>query len=235
MPLNEPYATWFEAVVGQPAPEEQGATCADCPMCAARGFDPQVKCCTYMPSLPNFQAGRALLVGGEAGDRVRARMAQGRPTATWLHPSEAEDALYDAHRHAFGATRDVLCPYASGQGTCTIWPYRNAVCATWFCRHDDGPTGAAMWDAAVELFHFAEGGAAVWCAGDGYEAAAARGATLTWDEIRRLGGAELAVREEALRAAHAAWSVTRAAAVDHAEQAPAAILRPGEPGEGVEP
>lgn len=205
MSLPEPYASWFLAVVGAPAPVERSATCDACPMCALRGFSPGVKCCTYAPSLPNFQVGRALAAGGEAAARVQRRLREGSATATWLHPSEHEAAVYDAERARFGATRALVCPYLADDATCAVWAYRNAVCATWFCQHDAGETGAALWDAAVELFHFAEGGVAVWCADDDYVRAAARAATLDWDDIRRLGGRELREREDALRAAYASW------------------------------
>lgn len=208
MPLPEPYASWFEAVVGAPAPEERSATCGDCPMCAVRGFRPNVKCCTYIPSIPNFQVGRALGAGGEAAARVRRRLREGRATDTWLHPTEEEEEAYDAHRERFGATDAVTCPYVTDDGRCAIWAQRNAICATWFCRHDDGEAGAALWDAAADLLHFVEGGVAVWVAGDGYETAAERLASLSWPDIQRIGGAELREKEDALRAAWATVQIS---------------------------
>lgn len=205
MPLPEPYASWFEAVVGEPAPEEASATCDDCPMCALRGFRPSVKCCTYIPTMPLFQAGRALGAGGEAAEAIERRLREGRVDGAWIHPTEEEEKAYDVHRERFGATDAVICPYLTGRATCAVWAQRNAICATWFCRHDDGPLGAALWDAAQDLLHFAEGGVAVWSGGDGPEAAAQRAATLSWEDIRRMGGRELAEKEEALREAWRKW------------------------------
>lgn len=206
MPLPQPYHAWFVAVVGAEPPDNPAAPCATCPMCEEGRFRWDTRCCTYAPSLPNFRAGGALSAGGEGARRVAAQQREGRATATWLHPSAADEARYDAERHRFGETDAVRCPYVSDVGTCTIHDHRNAVCATWFCRHG-GPAGEALWDAAADLFHFAEGGAAVWASSDTYERAAERAASLTWDDLRRLGGKELAAREAALVAAYAAWKV----------------------------
>lgn len=212
MALPEPYATWFEAVVGAPPPEVAAAPCHACPRCDDAGYHPSVKCCTYAPSMTHVMVGRALRDGGEAAEVLRRRLTEGRVTATWLHPSEEEEAAYDAHRDRFGATDGVRCPYVSDEGSCRVWAYRNAICATWFCRHDGDALGAAMWDAAAELLHFAEGGLAVLVADDAgrrdeaaMRAAADRADAVCWDDLRRLGGAELREREVALVQAWAAW------------------------------
>ncbi|MEZ4318762.1 MAG: hypothetical protein R3F61_14710 [Myxococcota bacterium] len=203
--LPEPYQAWWIAVLGEPPPHEPLADCANCPMCAEGKFLPAVKCCGYVPAIPNFRAGAALLAGGEPAAYIQRRLRTGRPTDTWLLPTEADEARYDRTRMRFGETTESICAYVTERGTCGIWAYRNATCATWFCRHGHGDVGAALWDAAAELFRFAEGGVAVWAGGDGYERASVRAAQLTWDDIRKLGGADLAAREHDLRDAWDAW------------------------------
>jgi hypothetical protein len=62
------YAEWAESFLGGPIPAETDATCQDCAMCPPPGkrpatgvfFSPDVKCCSYMPTLPNFLVGRML-------------------------------------------------------------------------------------------------------------------------------------------------------------------------------
>ena len=69
-PLPPLYAGWVGALLGGAAiPPETHATCGDCAMCADPGeaprrgtayFDPTVKCCSYLPEIYNFLAGRIL-------------------------------------------------------------------------------------------------------------------------------------------------------------------------------
>lgn len=207
MSLPEPYRSWFEIVVGRPPPDEPLATCEACPLCARGQLRPTVKCCGYAPALPNFRAGGALSAGGLAAEKVRERLTHGEPTPHFLLPTDRESAVYEAEGQ-LGASEAGRCPYMSDDHRCGIWAWRNATCATWFCLHRDGEAGARMWQAAAELFRFAEGGIAVWASGDGateddYSAAAERARSLDWEDIRRLGGAELRALEAELRQAAA--------------------------------
>src|SRR4051812_9909435 len=69
--LQSLYANWIGELLGGVIPHESRATCNDCAMCAQKGedsqgvesifFDPEVKCCSYLPELPNFLVGRILL------------------------------------------------------------------------------------------------------------------------------------------------------------------------------
>jgi len=64
-----------------------------------------------------------------------------------------------------GKRVDLVCPhYVTETSTCGIWPYRNAVCSTWFCRHERGAVGYASWSAIKELLLVVERELAVWCA-----------------------------------------------------------------------
>src|SRR4029077_11253834 len=69
-PLSPLYAKWMDELVGGAIPRESRATCSACAMCAegqkdnasrSSFFDLGVKCCTYLPTLPNFLVGRILL------------------------------------------------------------------------------------------------------------------------------------------------------------------------------
>src|SRR5262245_42546607 len=59
------YARWIADLLAAPIPEETIATCDNCVMCKPDAvtplvFRPEVKCCTYLPQLPNFIVGRIL-------------------------------------------------------------------------------------------------------------------------------------------------------------------------------
>ena len=62
------YAGWVREMLSGPVPEETRATCGDCAMRPPDGqpeggagyFHPVVKCCTYVPQIPNFLAGGIL-------------------------------------------------------------------------------------------------------------------------------------------------------------------------------
>lgn len=145
----------------QPAVEELRATCHDCVMCdksdAPRGvqtdhFDPDTKCCTYHPTLPNFLAGAILsdprpeLAEGAA--RLRAKIQQRIGiTPQWLSAPRKTMVLMEASRsQAFGRSKKLLCPYFD-EGKCTIWHHRESVCSTFFCKFSGGVAGYNFWEA----------------------------------------------------------------------------------------
>src|SRR5262245_29498225 len=68
-PLPPLYARWFDELLGGDIPSESRATCNDCAMCDSEGdhqkpgstlFNPESKCCTYLPRLPNYLVGMIL-------------------------------------------------------------------------------------------------------------------------------------------------------------------------------
>lgn len=115
-------------------------------------FDAAVKCCTYMPELPNYLVGLALQDTSaemEAGcGSLRARI--GRAVAVTplglLSPRLSVPAYRSLAAEGFGLARGLKCPHFV-DGGCGIWRYRNAVCSTWFCRFEAGARGARFWAA----------------------------------------------------------------------------------------
>ena len=148
----------------QDVPAETKATCATCAMCpssaaekvesvdgVSRLFRPDTKCCTYYPKLPNY------LVGALLADE-RPQLAEGRRrmedklasrvgvTPQWVRPSARYNLLYRGSRQFFGRAASMRCPYyEEQQGGCTIWPYREAVCSTFFCKYVAGADGRKFW------------------------------------------------------------------------------------------
>jgi hypothetical protein len=65
--------------------------------------------------------------------------------------------LQASRESSFGRSESLLCPYfARESGTCGIWPYREVVCATFFCKHTLGALGHSFWTAVKRLVAHAE-------------------------------------------------------------------------------
>lgn len=160
------YQPLFPSFLQSEIPVESKATCSNCAMCegtasgvvpsvdgVSRLFRPDTKCCTYHPRLPNY------LVGGMLSD-PRPELAEGRrrleekiarrvgTNPQWLKAPARYHFLYTHSRQFFGRTASLRCPYYEPtQGACTIWPYREAVCSTYFCKYVAGADGRKMWMA----------------------------------------------------------------------------------------
>lgn len=176
------YAPWIEEVLGGAVPEERHATCSACAMCqpgAAKAatasitaFDPTTKCCTYVPTLPNFLVGMALndddptTAAGRAS--VERRIAAGiGVTPLGLQPDPHYTLIYKhVGSDLFGRTLGLRCPHylpVEG-GECGIWKHRNAVCATWFCKFERGRVSKRFWDALLYLLTAVERQLSIWAA-----------------------------------------------------------------------
>jgi len=153
--LPDFYREVFPPQFDAPIPTERFATCDDCAMACnpppgQEAYHPNRKCCTFHPVLPNYLIG-ALLADQrpeweEGRHRIRA-MIQRRIGITpfGLFPSRKHDHLVKAGV-GFGQSRALLCPfYREAGGQCTIWPFREAVCATYFCKTVTGAAGKDFW------------------------------------------------------------------------------------------
>ena len=155
--LPEPHARWLEGILGAPSPAETTATCAACAMAApdpfgARRFPADLKCCTFLPALPNFQVG-ALLADPDPAlafgqEEVRKRIRGGHAiTPMGVFKPRVYHNLYRSG--GFGQSETLRCPYFR-DGGCGIWSHRESVCSTWFCKHDRGRAGGAFWHNALK-------------------------------------------------------------------------------------
>lgn len=217
-PLPELYARWMAEALPEPLRGEPRATCEDCAMCreGVQPFRPDVVCCGYLPELPNFAVGRILRDGGPAAvasvrGRLNAKAAvsplgMGVPlpyAATWQHVQRTT---------GFGSEPELICPHFD-RGRCLIWRDREAVCTTWFCRIDDGDAGREVWRTVRALLQGVERDLTRWVARENGlpEDGSSWGAwstdrerwfmhsaeaveSLSWKQIRALGGFGLGVR-----------------------------------------
>lgn len=164
------YGPLLPSFFDRPAIAEERATCGDCAMCdksdksdksgaaddklAIAFFRPDIKCCSYHPTLPNYLVGCILSDESASLETGRARMRQkiaGRigVTPEWLAaPRKYLVLLAAARESSFGRADALLCPYYEREsGGCSIWRHRESVCATFFCKHVAGATGHAFWTA----------------------------------------------------------------------------------------
>jgi len=156
-------------------PAETKATCASCAMCEStcrngveavdgqrRFFRPDTKCCTYYPKLPNYLVGALLADADPAIEEGRARVLEKIKRRVgvgpqWLRPPAKYKILYDNAQRAFGRSESLLCPYfEKSSGSCSIWPYREAVCSTYFCKYVAGADGRKLWMSIKTFLSLAE-------------------------------------------------------------------------------
>ena len=154
-------------------PSEDLATCDACAMCRREGeprlpeayyYRPDSKCCTFYPSLPNYAVGALLLTQATSLNkgkrRVQALIEQGIgaiPHGLMSHPEY--DIKYNKLRDRyFGKLPLLLCPYYDkDQDRCSIWPFRNSVCITYFCMSVRGHFGILFWESVrLYLSHIEE-------------------------------------------------------------------------------
>lgn len=171
------YATWMRELLDGDPPREGLATCDDCAMVApaeprpARGlfFERDLKCCTYVPRLPNFGVGRILAdhdpasAGGRASVEARIDARIGVSPLGLDRPAVPDLLFEHGVPEVFGRSRTLRCPHLSTDALCGIWKHRNGVCATWFCKYERGSVGQRFWGALRELLAAVEESLASWC------------------------------------------------------------------------
>lgn len=178
-PLPPLYAKWLGDLLGGPIPRESQASCSSCVMCPTTTkasdrsyfFIPEIKCCTYVPALPNFLVGRILTDDDPAAQFGRAtvekRIGQGiGVTPLGLAQPPVFSLLYQNSAQSFGQARNLRCPHYSQDdgGRCGIWRNRYSTCATWFCKHVRGQVGFTFWrDGLHPLLQHVEHALTRWC------------------------------------------------------------------------
>ena len=174
------YAGWVDQLLDGPIPAETNATCHDCAMLLTEGerrtplaeseYNPDTKCCTYLPELWNFLVGGVLLESHADAERgratVEARIDRGaQVTPLGLGKSRTFGLLYKTGgADTFGQSRHMRCPHYLHDegGLCGVWRNRESTCATWFCKHLRGAVGQTFWSHLHQLLRTAERTLAGW-------------------------------------------------------------------------
>jgi hypothetical protein len=159
-------------------PNETNATCSDCAMCPPKGhtpeaddpvfYNPDTKCCSYLPMMWNFLTGAVLQDDSPEAARgrrtVEERIAAGIAVSPiGLERTPVFHLLYSRIPEAFGRTRTLRCPhYIEEGGLCGVWRSRESTCATWFCKHERGVVSKQFWRQLHRLLTIAERQLAAW-------------------------------------------------------------------------
>jgi hypothetical protein len=147
---------WVRAAL-DPAvvPVEHRADCRACPMVDAgdESFHAEARCCTFEPVLANFEVGAFFRRSDPRLERGRQRLAARIRERAGVTPLGIDrPPTYPLWRAAdernFGKDGDLACGYLDASdehARCTVHEARNAVCATWFCKHVRGAKGGRFW------------------------------------------------------------------------------------------
>ena len=159
------YHSWVDGFLPGPIPEETRSTCSDCAMCGEGSpiqFELKTKCCTYIPTIPNFLAGKIL---EQKIPVFEAYFGHANVRPQGVAPHEEFTKQYHPASPLFGKNLNWRCPYYLHEqgGLCGIWMHRNARCATWFCKHVRGEISREFWSSIETLFTSVEKSLAAWC------------------------------------------------------------------------
>jgi Fe-S-cluster containining protein len=152
-------------------PEETAATCNNCAMWEGGGpgfpggvyFSRASKCCTHYPNLPNYLVGALLSNSSSALEEGRSRIRKtiksriGITPYGILRPKKYLLLLKNTEKGFFGRSKSLICPfYDKKKGKCTIRPFWDAICNTWFCKYTTGEDGREFWLALKRYLNFVE-------------------------------------------------------------------------------
>ena len=134
-------------------PNERFTVCNKCHRENTHNYRADCRCCTYFPQIPNFLVGLAL------GDRnsepfVKKLIENGSalPEGSQFSPKQFYDSTKEFTDELFGRSTLLTCPFMDPEEpVCGIYPYRNSLCATFFCETDHGDKGVEYWDKLQAL------------------------------------------------------------------------------------
>ncbi|MEZ0392415.1 MAG: hypothetical protein ACAH59_09380 [Pseudobdellovibrionaceae bacterium] len=127
-------------------------TKATCNACNWKSYQPQLKCCTYEPYLPNYLVGALLESPSTAPSAKKALQEKIKRRSYSLPIGMMASVKYQVEFNQrkpedFGNRQDWLCPYYNRElQNCGVWKYRGAVCSTYYCQSNYGKKGLRFWE-----------------------------------------------------------------------------------------
>lgn len=156
-PLPPLYDGWMLELLEGVIPRESRATCNNCAMCSQPGaesgpreryFDPTIKCCTYIPVLPNFLVGRILTDDDPAARPGRLAVEKGsRKALRSRHWGWARLQRISCFMTTLIETRsDVAEPSVAHIISKMVGAAASGATAIRCVRHGFASTGEVSWD-----------------------------------------------------------------------------------------
>lgn len=141
--------------------QESVATCHDC--VEVPKYQPDLKCCTFHPFLPNYLVGQILEDQKSAPSFVTEVLQHKISKQEYVLPLGAVAPVkyqveFNKYREAqFGQDPDWLCPYYDKKKSmCGIWRNRGSVCTTFYCHSSQGDEGKEFWRVALDYLSYVE-------------------------------------------------------------------------------
>jgi len=134
-------------------PNERFTVCNKCHRVKTHNYRADCRCCTYFPQIPNFLLGLALK-DPNSEHLVKKLIENGSalPEGSQFSPKQFYVSTKDFTDELFGKSTLISCPFIAHEApACGIYPYRNSICATFFCETDHGDEGVEYWDKVQVL------------------------------------------------------------------------------------
>jgi len=131
---------------------EINETKATCSSCNWKAYQPDLKCCTYEPYLPNYLVGALFESPATAPEALKALRLKIEKRQFSLPIGMTASVQYQVAFNSrepedFGNRADWLCPYYDRTlQNCGVWKYRGAVCTTYYCQSNFGKKGLRFWE-----------------------------------------------------------------------------------------
>ncbi len=123
-----------------PIPTVPRVACQDCRRVKEETASFEVRCCDIVPVLPNFLVGEILSLQTHPVVTEWITERRGDPFAIWVPPRIAEEHRNARQDGLFG----LPCPLLlSGEGRCSIYVQRPALCVSYHCYYPD-----VLWQEA---------------------------------------------------------------------------------------
>lgn len=144
---------------------ETKATCNNCLRARDKRFaytyEPDLKCCTFHPYLPNYAVGALLLQDTETSGikKLKGKISDREfafPVGV-MAPFDYQFIFLTKEEEQFGNDKNLLCPYYDTlKNQCSIWQYRGVVCTSFYCRSDYGQNGLKFWAVLSDYLSYVE-------------------------------------------------------------------------------
>ncbi|MFN3453486.1 MAG: hypothetical protein ACK41T_00900 [Pseudobdellovibrio sp.] len=142
---------------------ETKATCDKCLRARDKRFPypykENLKCCTFVPFIPNFAVGGILSEKLEGADLIYSFIKEKKFTLPLgVFPDfDYQYRFQNKSKQDFGRDENLLCHYYDKkQNRCSIWKYRGVVCTTFFCRSSYGAKGNVFWESVKDYLSYVE-------------------------------------------------------------------------------